>query len=67
MSLADDGKGCGRTLGHGESCTAGWLCNSCGQKYRLMDKLESFAERCSMHGNSEYAEEIRTIMQEELG
>lgn len=33
-------KPCGRTTGHGESCSVGWLCGACADKAKAADALE---------------------------
>ena len=33
-------KPCGCTTGHGESCVAGWLCDSCSMKAKAADEIE---------------------------
>ena len=33
-------KPCGRTTGHGESCSVGWLCGACSEKAKAADALE---------------------------
>lgn len=35
------GPGCGRMLGHGESCSTGHLCGHCTQAYRLNEENEA--------------------------
>lgn len=31
--------GCGSTLGHGESCTKGWLCGSCEKREKAINLI----------------------------
>jgi hypothetical protein len=33
-------KGCGETIGHGEVCSKGWLCEPCRNKYEFANKIE---------------------------
>ena len=35
---------CGKTLGHGESCVEGWLCESCEREKILIEALEWYAD-----------------------
>lgn len=38
-------KPCGRTTGHGESCSVGWLCRACADKAKAADALAASDKR----------------------
>ena len=33
-------EGCGETIGHGEVCSKGWLCEPCRNKYESANEIE---------------------------
>jgi len=37
-------EGCGETIGHGEVCSKGWLCEPCRNKYESADEIERLRE-----------------------
>lgn len=36
-AMASGFPACGRTTGHGESCTSGWLCDACEKRKEISD------------------------------
>ena len=51
-TLAEIEIGCGRTTGHGESCTKGYLCDSCDQRrstYMLHSNLHAVCKAIRNH------------------
>lgn len=36
-TMASGFSACGRTTGHGESCTSGWLCDACEKRKEISD------------------------------
>ena len=45
--------GCGRVVGHGDSCSRGWLCDQCSEVVSLEQQLARSQER-----NAELIEEF---------
>ena len=43
---------CGETIGHGETCSTGWLCSNCQEKLNLI-KLERAAIVAWLRKNAE--------------
>jgi len=37
-------EGCGETIGHGEVCSKGWLCEPCRNKYEAANKIEQLRD-----------------------
>lgn len=62
--------GCGKTAGHGDSCTAGWLCDACEGKYKMHDALYAFAAKLEAEINpgSKYAgQRLHSLLDELSG
>lgn len=69
-------EGCGKTLGHGESCVAGYLCGACQKEVNLMADvrdeiafaniklIDEFADAEYWHGYRDAMKLIRNMIGE---
>ncbi len=62
--MKDYSEGCGKRMGHNESCSKGWMCQSCediaeiqNENAALKSKIEDSEEECGNHeySSTEYA------------